>query len=243
MRLDVVNMSFFADPYLFNCRNEATQRAIVKAISRAASYAHSRGVVLVGSAGNERQDLDHPGTDSISPDFPPGNEESRDVGNECVIIPSELPWTTTVSSIGPQKRLATYSNYGNSKVDVTAGGGAGDQAPDPYGRVLNAWSSTAPPASSNPSRTVEDCKGPGGTPPCVQYVWIQGTSMAAPHTAGVAALIRSADPGLPAGAVAARLQNTAMRMDCPDGDDRCTGGGQTSFYGNGLVDALAAARR
>jgi subtilisin family serine protease len=38
---DVANMSFFADPWLFNCKNDADQRAIVKAISRAAQYAPS----------------------------------------------------------------------------------------------------------------------------------------------------------------------------------------------------------
>jgi hypothetical protein len=43
------------------------------------------------------------------------------------------------------------------------------------------------------------------------------------------------------------MQNTAMPMACPEDDDRCTGtsndssrGSQTSFYGNGLTDALAA---
>ena len=35
-RLDVVNMSFFADPWLFNCRNDKEQKAIIKAISDAA---------------------------------------------------------------------------------------------------------------------------------------------------------------------------------------------------------------
>ena len=69
--------------------------------------------------------------------------------------------------------------------------------------------------------------------------WIQGTSIASPHAAGVAAPIRSAHPGLPPLAVIARMQSTAMAMDCPR-DPGCTGGGQTSFYGNGLVDALAA---
>jgi hypothetical protein len=44
-------------------------------------------------------------------------------------------------------------------------------------------------------------------------------------------------------AVQARLQNTAMPMSCPPEDDRCKGGGQTNFYGNGLVDALAAGTR
>jgi hypothetical protein len=54
---------------------------------------------------------------------------------------------------------------------------------------------------------------------------------------------------MPPLAVIARLENTAMPMHCPDGDERCTGstagGGKphTSFYGAGLVDALAAGSR
>ena len=50
-------------------------------------------------------------------------------------------------------------------------------------------------------------------------------------------------------AVQALIQRTAQPMACPTpadsaafgiADRRCTGGGQTSFYGNGLVDAFAA---
>lgn len=240
-RLDVVNMSFFADPFLFNCKNDAEQRAIVKAISAAARYAHNRGVVLVASAGNEAFDSDHPPADA---DF---TQPDREVGNECVVAPAELPWVNTVSAIGPQKRLSFYSTYGNSKTDVTSPGGDSLQAPNPYGRVLNAWSHTAPPASTFPDRMVEDCQGATGTPPCFDYAWIQGTSMAAPHAAGVAALIRAVNPNMPPMAVTATMQNTAMTMTCPEDDDRCTGtsnaganGGQTNFYGNGLTDALAA---
>ena len=58
--IDVVNMSFFADPWLFNCRNDAEQKAIIQAISRAARYAQQRGVLLVAAAGNEGIDLNHP---------------------------------------------------------------------------------------------------------------------------------------------------------------------------------------
>jgi lantibiotic leader peptide-processing serine protease len=259
-RLDVVNMSFFADPFLFNCKNEAEQRAIVKAISRAARYAHQRGVVLVASAGNESVDLDHPLSDEISPDYPPGSSVVRDVNNNCVVLPGELPWVVTVSAIGPQRKLSFYSSYGNSKVDVTGPGGSSGQAPNPFGRVLNAWSSTAPfTAGGNPTRTVEDCDPSGG---CVYYAWIQGTSMASPHAAGVAALIRSRHPGMPPSAVGAMLQNTAMPMACGgeetadifftlqgNAESNCTGNtnpevrAQTNFYGNGLVDALAAGTR
>jgi hypothetical protein len=159
--------------------------------------------------------------------------------------------------------LAHYSNVGHSKVDVTAPGGASVQAPNPYGRVLNAWSTTADPADTAAlialNRVFEDCQGPGGTPPCFLYAWVQGTSMSAPHASGVAALIRAGDPDLPPMAVIAKMQNTAMPMACPDlteaqqeaffpfGMLRCTGtqnpdaqGSETNWYGNGLVDALAA---
>jgi subtilisin family serine protease len=247
--LDVVNLSLFADPFLFNCRNEADQRAIVMSIGRAAQYATQRGVVVVASAGNEATDLAHPETDEISPDFPPGAAVTRDVGNQCIVLPAELPTVVTVSAIGPQGTLSFYSNFGNAAVDVTAPGGSSGQAPNPFGRVLNAWGSEAPPLSTTLRRLVEDCAVVNGQPVCALYGWIQGTSMAAPHAAGVAALIRSADPNLPPMAVAARLQNTAMPMVCEEVQDPftdppkdCSGGpGHTNFYGSGLVDALAAA--
>src|SRR5207244_5735670 len=58
--LDAVNMSFFADPYLYNCHGANQQQAIIKAISRAAQYAHQQGVVLVAAAGNDATAPHHP---------------------------------------------------------------------------------------------------------------------------------------------------------------------------------------
>ena len=70
-QLDVVNLSLFADPYLCYCKSDAQQKAILKELEAAARYAQQRGVLIVASAGNEQADLQHPGLDDTSPDWPP----------------------------------------------------------------------------------------------------------------------------------------------------------------------------
>ena len=249
-RLDVVNMSFFADPWLFNCRNDKEQKAIVQAITKAALYAQQRGVVLIAAAGNEGIDLNHPITDEISPDFPPAAAVPRPVNNSCVVLPTEIAGVVVVTATGAQNLLAWYSTYGNT-TDVTAPGGSRFQTPTPdtaRGRVLAPYSSTAGDLAFQASigRLVVD---PAGN----FYAWLNGTSMAAPHAAGVAALIRAAHPGMPQGAVVAALRNTATKQPCPAALDPgvaffgapvqvCSGGpGNNNFYGNGLVNAFAAA--
>jgi len=245
-RLDVVNLSLFADPYLYYCANDAGQRAILKDLQSAASYAQQRGVVIVAAAGNEAQDLGHPEIDDISPDWPPDSAIVRQVRNNCRVAPAELPGVVTVSASGVNT-LASYSNVG-SPVDVTAPGGDGGQLPSSVfgrGRILAGWSSTDATgtweALSGANRAIVSGGG--------RYVWISGTSMASPHVAGVAALIRSKYPNMPQGAVAALLRSSATPLGCPANwpaadPRRCTGGtGQTSFFGAGMVNALGAVSR
>ena len=242
-RLDVVNLSLFADPYLYYCANDEGQRAILQDLQHAARYAQQRGVVIVTTSGNQAHDLGHPLVDEISPDWPPGSAVVRDVGNQCRVAPAELPGVITVSATGVST-LAAYSSVG-SPVSVAAPGGDASQTPPTAfgrGRILAGWSSTDQTGSwefyVSANRAVESGGG--------RYVWIVGTSMASPHVAGVAALIREQHPQLPPGAVAARVRASATPMTCPESwpaDDlrQCTGGqGQTSFYGAGLVNALGA---
>jgi lantibiotic leader peptide-processing serine protease len=250
--LDVVNMSFFADPWLFNCRNDVEQKAIIQAISRAARYAQQKGVVLVAAAGNEGIDLNHPTVDEISPDYPPNSAVTRPVNNSCVVLPQEVPGVVDVSATGAENLLAWYSTYGNV-VDVAAPGGSRFQTPtfdSARGRVLAPYSATASDLALEASlgRLVQDPTG-------AYWAWLNGTSMAAPHAVGVVALIRSHHPGMSVGAVVAMLKQTATKMACPGVLDpgveffgapvqTCSGGiGSNSFFGSGLVNALSAAKK
>ena len=63
--IDVVNMSFYVDPWLYNCRanpadsptEQQEQATIIDATQRALNYARRHGVTLIAALGNEHQDL------------------------------------------------------------------------------------------------------------------------------------------------------------------------------------------
>ena len=142
LRLDVVNLSLFADPYLFYCGNDAEQRAQYKALADAAKYAQQRGVVIVAAAGNEATDLQHPTIDTISPDWPPDSAVERVVHNNCRQAPTEIPGVLAVSATGPTE-IASYSNVGMNAVGVAAPGGDYFAATGTVqDAILAAWTST-----------------------------------------------------------------------------------------------------
>ena len=253
---DVTNNSYFADPYLFNCRNDPVQRAIWKAESRAIQYAEKNGVTVVAAMGNESEDLAHPSVDATSPDtqVPP---DVRDVNNACVVIPVEVPGVIGVTATGstqqtdgdsgPDYLKSFYSNFGVGVTQVAAPGGDSvyRTAESVNGRVLSTY-----PAGQPCLRPVVS----GGA----TYCYLQGTSMAAPHATGVAALIVSMFGHMASGRVKAFLAQTADPQPCPTalpanyaevfgvGTESgtftpCVGGpGNNSWYGSGQVDALNA---
>src|SRR3954449_5343239 len=270
--VDVTNNSYFADPFLFNCRNDPVQRAIWKAEQRAIRYAMDNGVTVVAADGNEAEDLSHPAMDRTSPDNT--TPVPREVTNACVVIPVEISGVIGVSATGsflqgtdagqyPDNLKSFYSSFGINATEVTAPGGDSVFGTPPFtgtqGRVLSTW----PAAQANNclvNRRVVDPGAPGAL-----WCYQQGTSMASPHAAGVAALIvsRYGDASTPQngklrpGQVAAFLSQTADPQACPETFpllpvpylsftgtqsgtvQSCQGGpGHNSWYGDGQVDAL-----
>jgi lantibiotic leader peptide-processing serine protease len=207
--VDVVNMSYFIDPWLYNCLDnpadspeaQLEQRTIRVVTNRALDYAHRKGVTLIAAAGNEHTDTGHPTSDDISPDFPPGSEYHRDVDNSCLVMPTEGNNVVSVGSVGPTTMKADYSNWGTEQTVVTAPGGYfRDGLGTPIYRtvatqILSAYPLNVamadgvlnPDGTPNTPFVVRDCQGST----CAYYQYIQGTSMASPHAVGVAALIVS----------------------------------------------------
>jgi lantibiotic leader peptide-processing serine protease len=246
--VDVTNNSYFADPWLFNCRNDPEQRIILMAEERAIRFAQDEGVLVVASAGNENHDLAHPLIDTISPDYPPGSEVERPVDNNCFVVPAELPGVITVTANGNLMQKSYYSSYGLGIVELTAPGGDRrfQLTPDALnGRVL----STVPSALFDPADplTLQDCS----VTPCATYAYFQGTSMAGPHVAGVAALVFSQHEDADPEDVAHILQATADEVPCPPNpfnpgppfafEAHCEGDAEfNGFFGHGQVNAYAA---
>ena len=244
----VTNNSYFADPWLFNCKNDPGQRAIWKAEQRAIRFAMQNGVSVVAAEGNQADDLAHPTTDATSPDDT--TPVLRDVTNACVVIPTEIPGVIGVTADGNLQMKSFYSSYGVGSVQVVAPGGDSilqRTAASPNGRVLSTWPASLENVTCLPARRVIDVSG-------ATYCYQQGTSMASPHVTGVVALINSMGIRNP-GQVAARIGNTADSMPCPadvspyaffpgvdDGaPQQCQGGaGYNSWYGHGQVNALSA---
>src|SRR5438046_2572359 len=145
--VDVTNNSYFADPFLFNCRNDATQRAIWKAEQRAIRFAMQEGTTVVAAEGNESEDLSHPTFDAQSPDNVP-NPPGQPGTHACVVIPVEIPGVVGVTADGNARQTPSgylksfYSSYGVSSADLVAPGGDSvfGRTPEAVnGRVLSTW--------------------------------------------------------------------------------------------------------
>ncbi len=140
-------------------------------------------------------------------------------GNEASgtpFFPASYNGVVSVSAVSINRTLASYSNFG-ATVDIAApGGDAGDVNGDGFvDRVL--------------STSADDTSGRAE----YSYQFLQGTSMAAPHVAGVFALMKSVNPGLTPDNIDTLLAAGRLTVDIG-------APGRDNSFGHGLIDALKA---
>ncbi len=157
------------------------------------SYAHNvKGSVVVAAAGNF----------------------SSDVGTQHKgFYPACIRDVIAVSAINHTDAKASFSNYG-WKIDIAAPGG-GDTDPtglliQPHRTILSLLSSAANSSMTSSGQLVVGTK----------YLRQAGTSMAAPHVAGVAALIRAQHPEFSPEQVRQALRYSASDIGAPGIDNQ-----------------------
>jgi subtilisin family serine protease len=218
-KFEVINMSFFVDD------DQLLQSTEFKCssdpVQRAFRHANERAIQYARNQGVVP--VAALGNSNNNLAHPPEPYE-----NECEVVPAETQGVIGTMALGPSSEKAYYSNYGMFATDVAAPGGN----------------------SRNPEG---ELPGPCGTQVLSTIpfnVWgcFQGTSMASPHAAGVAALIVSQfgregnDAGTPdvvmrPQEVESYLQSTTIDLVHPfdnslNGYDPC--------FGNGRIDAVKA---
>ena len=110
--VDVVNMSYYIDPWLYNCADnpadspeeQLEQQTVIRATERALAYARARGVTLVSAEGNGNTDLGKPVVDATSPDYPPDTERTR---ARSTTRASRSRWRRRACSASPRSARAS----------------------------------------------------------------------------------------------------------------------------------------
>ncbi|HSD65480.1 MAG TPA: S8 family serine peptidase, partial [Vicinamibacteria bacterium] len=210
---DIINMSLGA---LFPRGGGHTGAGLlVAALNKAVNYAGRNGVLVVSAAGNDETDLDHSGS--------------------YIAVPAQSGSGIAVSATGPLafaygatnfRRIASYTNYGNSVVNVAAPGGDFMYPGNELCTLPRSVSGTVTAPCWVFDMVMSTSRGSGSS--TTSYSWAAGTSMAAPAASAVAALIKQRNPGISLGALKTRLEQTA--------DDEGKQGNDP-FYGKGFVNA------
>jgi len=212
--VDISNSSYYMDPYAFWMPNEASQAAGLEVATRAVRYAKLHGVVNFAAEGNSNDDHDNPTIDKDSPNDVEGAAVERNVAGG-IDVPAML--NDSVLSVSALK-LPTGTDPATAKLERAGFSNYGTTSVDVAAPGQRIWS-TMPTWEKDPP-----------------FGYLSGTSMASPHAAGVAGLIKQIHPDYTADQVIALMKKQAGytydRLAAPeDGKE---------YRGAGLVNALDA---
>lgn len=201
---------------------------LVSLFNQIFSYTRRQGVVVVVASGNESADLDH----GLVPDATGGVQKYPSYyaaycdAQNVICVSSTGPLTAT----GSLDVFADYSNFGRSAITVAApGGNAGPTStvwPWGTGNVSWVWSMCPKNLLVNPATpSVRPCASGGLVNASV------GTSQAAPHVSGLAALLVAELGKDNPAQVKARIQQSADDLGQP---------GTDPYFGKGRINVARA---
>jgi subtilisin family serine protease len=164
------------------------------ALEAAIADADARGALVVSAAGNDpiagRVVIDRELPQSLGVLASPASIRTPNAIAVAATVPGDVP--------------AYYSNHGALTIDVAAPGGSDMTGP---GAIL---STVARCADASPADGL--CDLDPAAAPSAGYGPLAGTSMAAPHVSGLAALVWAAHPALTHHQVKARILNSAATL-------------------------------
>lgn len=207
----------------------SSNQTLGNAYRRAFQYAKSQNTTVIVSAGNSALDADNSGSLGFAfADLPHvlGISALGPIGSA---LPSVFGDAPPAPLAGPDT-LAYYSNFGRSIIDFAAPGGNAflvfaqfDAGQDPFSTfcLKNGFVSRCYLFDMVLSNAPGD-----------SFFWAQGTSMAAPHATGVAAIV----VGLNGGDMSPQQLRTAMKRYSDDLGNP----GHDKEFGDGRVNAGAA---